>query len=443
MTNIKAGDKVALKDGITKPTYVGHITGKRQVPFASLHSGRKYTVESVSEFFHSTQSKDSPNAYLTISPEHPEEPKRALVNVDQLELLYGGKYPAGAKVQLKPELARYAWAFSHAVLTVVGDWRETGENAGLHKHGYLKTTTVEGTEFAVLPDHVEPAPFVDAAIREAFGSPDALQVAAPVVTPGELATWANRMVAGAEISNFANGTAIDQPAGGRSLSFTNANDALFPAERPGEAQKLADALPITPVDVPEVKPNAQIVDGKVYDVLDPRPGWTQLLVGDIVTAETDSSTLNGKRFSQSITAHVIQESYNGIKKWYLLDLDLNHQYDAWRITKVLRPARARALEERRAPVTATIYRQVGRDHVWEPVERTATGQIVVELGQDGDYWAFFVTEPNLQGPEGKRKPTKVRLKVGRDGIQYAGHRYSGLPGERGFHDLVSRTHYPQ
>jgi hypothetical protein len=203
-------------------------------------------------------------------------------------------------------------------------------------------------------------------------------------------------------------------AAGRSLSFTNAES---------------------------VEPTREVVDGKQYDILDPKPSWTQLLVGDIVTAETDSSTLNGARFSQSITMPVVQD-YE-FKKWYLLDLDLNHQYDAWRITKVLRPAKARTLEERRAPVRATIYRQVGRDHVWDEVERSATGDIVVELGAEGDYWAFFLDEPNLQGQKGAQKPTKVRLKAGRDGIQYAGHRYSGLPGARGFHDLVSRTHYPE
>jgi hypothetical protein len=149
VTNIKAGDTVVLKDGITAPTSIGHASGKRSRPGQQVYPDQKYTVESVSEYRH---PGSPPNVYLNVGQASKGDEKtrqRALVNVDQLELLYGGKYPAGAKVQLKPELTAYAGSFgaTNPVLTVVGDWRDGqyGDTSGLHKHGYLKTTTTGGT----------------------------------------------------------------------------------------------------------------------------------------------------------------------------------------------------------------------------------------------------------------------------------------------------------
>lgn len=167
----------------------------------------------------------------------------------------------------------------------------------------------------------------------------------------------------------------------------------------------------------EVQPKPEPAKPKYADVTEGAT-WKNLQVGDIVTAEHKTRHVNGSRIARGagigaeVTVSRTSEVVSGVygKYWCELELGLS-SYDAYKITKVLRPQRQRTLVERRKPIQLTIDRIVPANHVWnESRVRASAAGVVEKHVDDGDYWLYFT--------DGKHAGKRIRLKEGRDTVSY-------------------------
>lgn len=221
----------------------------------------------------------------------------------------------------------------------------------------------------------------------------------------------------------------------------------------GTEVNLAAALPRHTIDIdPKLARNAakqavslaqaSLVQDEVkqdppqrYEDVTRRVNWTNLQVGDIVTAEHKSSPVRrggpSTEVTNSRTSEVVRDKVYGHKYWCELELSSTQRYDPYTITKVLRPAKPRTLAERRRPISLRVMRVVPEDGVWPRSTRTAFFDGVVEFADDY-YWALVIG--------GQHDGKKIRLKAGRDLVSYkpiAGD-YEQAP----YQNLQNLTHDP-
>jgi hypothetical protein len=193
----------------------------------------------------------------------------------------------------------------------------------------------------------------------------------------------------------------------------------------------ADAAKVLNTDSAVVKP-------KYIDVT-AESNWTNLQVGDIVTAEHKSRPASYARGSSadvvtSRTSEVVRGDGWGGPFWCELELSRTNRYDPYKITKVLRLKRSRLLSERRRPIQLTVTRLVAPTDIWGPTYIKASAAGYVEKRTDGHYWLVFT--------DGDRAGKQIRLKVGRDTVTYEAV-LGTYHARDSFEELVVATHDPE
>lgn len=175
------------------------------------------------------------------------------------------------------------------------------------------------------------------------------------------------------------------------------------------------------------------------DVTDEVAGdWSRVAIGDVVTAKHKTQARGGVQITNERTAEVVKDDRGGWGSgdmlWCELNLTMHQSYDAHKITRVLRLQEAKLLSTRRNPQQVTVTRLVPADHVWRPVTRRCDGPAYVESDQGGSYWLVF------EGGENSGK--RIRLKEGRDSVQYESIQGTYVVREN-FESLVALTHNPE
>jgi hypothetical protein len=166
--------------------------------------------------------------------------------------------------------------------------------------------------------------------------------------------------------------------------------------------------------------------------------WSRVQVGDVVSAKHRTQARGGAQITNERTAEVVKDDRGGWGSgdtlWCELNLTMHTRYDAHKITRVLRLQKARLLSARRNPQQVTVTRIVPADHVWSATTLRAEGKAYVEADLGGSYWLVF------EG--GKNSGLRIRLKEGRDAVQY-----ESIPGtyvvREGFESLVTLTHHAE